>query len=117
MAKLKNRKIKSDKWYLVDTINKKDPRLIRRDFRNKKDVERVIEKKLKNGLRWHYISGKNAIATKLKFKRRRRFNAEIEIYDYYPEDTTPRERKTFRTKSRRHAKKKNKKSNKKSKLR
>lgn len=110
----KNRKIKPNKWYLVDTIKHKEPRLIRIDFDTKADVISRIEKKLDGYLRWDYVSGKDAIANKLRFKIRFQNTGgkTIEKYDYAPEHTTIQERKSFRTKFRRHAKEVAKKQNK-----
>jgi len=101
--------IQGDKWYLVDTINHKEPRLVRIDFNTKQDVINRIKYNLHQDIRWDYISGEMAILNKLKFKRRGRNmgNIHVDKYEYSPELLTRQERKSFRTKFRRYVRKEN----------
>ncbi len=116
MQHINRRPVQPNKWYIVDTnrISKlnKVPRLFKNKFDNSYQAKTCIRKYLGDSIRFDYIKGSQAIELGMTV-----MNRDPQVwgkpgffgrkYDYEEEDTTWRNRKTYRTRFRRHNRKKN----------
>lgn len=103
--------IKPNKWYIADLrrISKitQTPRLLKKELDNVYQAKKIISKYLDNSLRFEYIKGSKAIELGMTI-----MNLVPRIYtgrpiywlkyDYADTDTTVRNKKTYRTRFRRH---------------
>lgn len=111
MAHINKRPVNPNKWYIVDTrrISKlnKVPRLFKKQFDNSYQAKLCIRKYLKDEMRFDYIKGSEAIELGMTvmnyypkvWPNTGSYNIK---YEYNEEDITKRDRKTYRTRFRRH---------------
>lgn len=111
MHHINRRPVKSNKWYIVDTerISKlnKVPRLFKKEFDNSYQAKRCIERYLGNNIRFDYIKGSEAINLGMTVMNRfpavyKKHCTNASKYDYTEEDISWRDKKTYRTRFRRH---------------
>ena len=99
------RKIRIDKWYLVDTIITYNPRMLKVDFHHEQDVLDFISNSLEGSLRWDCIKGVDAIVKGLTFKEKHPDLPSILIYNYPPDCLSNQDKKSYRTQYRRDERK------------
>lgn len=99
------RKVKKDKWYIVDTFRvdpKGKPKMLKKEFDNKKQAEMNIEKYFPGNLRFDIIKGEKAIELKLYIMNAYpNLKVYLRKYRYAPEMVTEQNKKSYRTKFRR----------------
>lgn len=108
--------IKPDKWYIVDTYRpdrRGKPRMLKKEFDNKKQVERciaeVIELKQENLYRFDSIKGSEAIRLGIYIINAfPNLKVYLRKYNYEPYMMTEQAKKSYRTKFRRQNRNKQK---------
>lgn len=98
--------IQSDKFYIVDTkrLNRKGrPKMLKKRFDNVKQVKMCLDKYLDSDIRFDYLKGKEAIDLGLEIMRYApQLNVYLRKYCYENYMVTDQDKKSYRTKFRRH---------------
>lgn len=113
MAKhINKRPVNPDKWYICDTNRVSSetglPRLLKKTFDNKYQAKRAVEEHLKGMLNFDFIKGSDAIELGMTIMNYAPYLCDyvsdryLRKYQYNLEDTTWRNKKTYRTRFRRH---------------
>lgn len=102
--------IKSNKYYIVDTgrlDRRGKPKLLRKEFDNAEQVKMNLKKLLADDLRFDWIKGSEAIELGLIImKNFQGLGFYLKKYNYSNIMTTEQEKKSYRTKYRRHQRRK-----------
>lgn len=102
----KVRAIQPDKWYIIDLLRldiHRRPKLIKKPFDNVKQIKMNLDEHFPRNLRFDWIKGKKAIELGLKISTLcPNLNIYLRKYYYRNYMITPQDRKSYRTKFRRH---------------
>lgn len=97
----RKKKVKANKWYVVDLRILHEPLLFRNEFNNKKSAIEAICNHLSFNFKDYIpISGEDAITYNIQLKKLMKkggYRIPVVKYDYPPERITYQNKKTYRT--------------------